>query len=76
MQNAGLGKEMLNHLLNIARQHMAEIVFLEVRPSNKIAQKLYSAAGFDEVGMRTDYYPAENGREDALIMARNLNLED
>ena len=76
MQNAGLGKEMLNHLLDIARQHHAEIVFLEVRPSNKVAQKLYSKAGFDEVGIRSAYYPAEDGREDALIMARNLNLGD
>lgn len=76
MQNAGLGKEMLSHLLDIARQHRAEIVFLEVRPSNKVAQKLYSNAGFDEVGIRSAYYPAEDGREDALIMARNLNLGD
>jgi len=72
-QNAGIGKEMLNHLLDIARQHRAEIVFLEVRPSNEVAKRLYRSAGFDEVGIRSNYYPADDGREDALIMARNLS---
>ena len=76
VQNAGLGKEMLEHLLHIAGQHRAEIIFLEVRPSNSIAQKLYSKAGFDEVGLRSGYYPATDGREDALIMAKNLVNED
>ena len=71
-QNMGLGKEMLEHLLTIAQQHRAEIIFLEVRPSNDIAIKLYQNAGFDEVGIRSDYYPATSGREDAVIMARNL----
>ncbi len=71
-QNIGMGREMLDHLLSIARQHRAENVFLEVRPSNEGAISLYSKAGFDEVGMRSNYYPAESGREDALIMARHL----
>ena len=71
-QNTGMGREMLGHLLEIARQHRAEMVFLEVRPSNEVAKKLYLGAGFDEVGVRSNYYPADNGREDALIMARNL----
>ncbi len=71
-QNTGIGREMLDHLLDIARQHRADTAFLEVRPSNEIAKKLYNGAGFDEVGIRNHYYPAENGREDALIMARSL----
>ena len=71
-QNIGLGKDMLNHLIEIARHHGAEMVFLEVRPSNEAAIQLYMSAGFDEVGTRNDYYPAESGREDALIMARNI----
>ncbi len=73
-QNMGLGRDMLDHLLEIARHHRAEMVFLEVRPSNEAAIRLYTAAGFDEVGVRRNYYPAESGREDALIMARNLIL--
>jgi ribosomal-protein-alanine N-acetyltransferase len=71
-QNTGLGKDLLNHLMEISRQHGAEMVFLEVRPSNEAAIRLYMGAGFDEIGIRNNYYPSESGREDALIMARNL----
>lgn len=72
LQGNGLGKIMLDWLLDIVRQHKVDMVFLEVRPSNELAIKLYSVAGFDEVGLRRNYYPAEYGREDALIMARSL----
>lgn len=72
LQGNGLGKIMLDWLLDITRQHKVDMVFLEVRPSNELAIKLYSVAGFDEVGLRRNYYPAEYGREDALIMARSL----
>ncbi len=72
VQNNGIGQMLLNNLLNVARSHGAEIVFLEVRPSNTKALSLYCNAGFNEVGIRKDYYPAESGREDALILARSL----
>ena len=71
-QGNGLGRDMLDYLLDIARTHKVEMVFLEVRPSNEIAKQLYFGAGFDEVGLRRNYYPAETGREDAVIMARCL----
>jgi ribosomal-protein-alanine N-acetyltransferase len=47
-------------------------VFLEVRPSNVSARTLYEDEGFNELGCRRDYYPAGDGREDALILARTL----
>ena len=72
LQNLGYGALMLDYLLNLARKHNADTAFLEVRPSNEIAVKLYQRAGFDEVGIRRDYYPAEFGREDAIILARAL----
>jgi len=72
VQNNGLGSTILDNLLEIARTHGAEIAFLEVRPSNQQALYLYNKAGFNEVGMRREYYPAEFGREDALILARSL----
>ena len=50
----------------------AQTVFLEVRPSNLPALRLYQTAGFCEVGLRRGYYPAATGREDALVMAREL----
>lgn len=75
-QNQGLGSIMLEKLLAIARKHKADTAFLEVRPSNEYAIRLYRRAGFDEVGMRRNYYPAQFGREDAIIFARTLNLPD
>ncbi len=71
-QGQGRGREMLMHLLQIGRRHGAETAFLEVRPTNQIAIRLYETAGFHQVGLRRDYYPAEKGREDAVIMARHL----
>ncbi len=71
-QGNGLGRVMLDYILDIARKHKADMAFLEVRPSNEVAKQLYFGAGFDEVGMRRNYYPTETGREDALIMARSL----
>ena len=68
----GLGQKILTHLTAIARRHDAEVLFLEVRVSNLVARRLYEFAGFNELGIRRDYYPTDNGREDALIFARTL----
>jgi ribosomal-protein-alanine N-acetyltransferase len=68
----GLGKMLVSHVLNMASSHGAETVLLEVRPSNNAAIQLYQQLGFNEVGIRPNYYPAPNGREDALIMALTL----
>ena len=48
------------------------MALLEVRVSNKIAYKLYTDLGFNEVGMRHHYYPGRDGREDAIILAREI----
>jgi ribosomal-protein-alanine N-acetyltransferase len=71
-QGQGYGRTMLNHLLDMARRLHADIALLEVRPSNKAAIGLYDSMGFSEVGARRNYYPADDGREDALILALNL----
>jgi ribosomal-protein-alanine N-acetyltransferase len=71
-QGLGVGSRALEFLLDVAMKHRADTAFLEVRPSNKVARQLYSKAGFNEVGMRRNYYPGRNGREDAIIMARTL----
>jgi len=68
----GFGTRILRHLISIAGRHDADIIFLEVRPSNGAARKLYENEGFNELGRRRDYYPANKGREDALILARTL----
>ncbi len=72
LQNNGLGKEMLDHLIELARRYHTDVMFLEVRPSNGPALRVYENSGFDKVGSRKDYYPAEFGREDAFILARQL----
>lgn len=71
-QGKGYGRVMLEHLMEIAKDYRAETMFLEVRPSNLNAIKLYHTLGFNEIGTRRDYYPAQNGREDAVVMARML----
>ena len=68
----GLGRHLLGRLLDIARWHGAERLFLEVRPSNPLAKTLYESVGFHEIGRRPRYYPARNGREDAIVMALEL----
>ena len=69
----GVANRLLSELLDVAVNSGAETAFLEVRPSNQGAIRLYQAAGFHEVGHRPDYYPAPFGREDALVMARELD---
>lgn len=68
----GHARTLMNHLLEIARQHGARISYLEVRPSNGGAIELYKTLGFREVGRRTGYYPATVGREDALVLSTAL----
>jgi len=73
-QRRGLAREMLSHLLDEADQLEVRDVFLEVRPSNVGAISLYESMGFNQVGLRKDYYPTKDGREDAIIYAYSLRL--
>lgn len=72
LQGRGLARRMLDHLLELAHTVQTQTVFLEVRTSNTAALQLYQAAGFCEIGIRHGYYPAAKGREDALVMAKEL----
>lgn len=67
-QGQGFGKILFEHFLQSARTHEVVQLWLEVRPSNVSAATLYQNNGFDVAGTRKDYYPAKNGREDALLM--------
>ncbi len=73
-QRRGLAREMLSLLLDEADKLEVRDVFLEVRPSNIAAITLYEQMGFNQVGLRKDYYPTEEGREDAIIFASSLRL--
>ena len=71
-QGRGLGRALLDYMMQIARGHGAANIFLEVRPSNTSAIRLYESAGFNEMAVRRGYYPAANGREDAILMGSAL----
>jgi ribosomal-protein-alanine N-acetyltransferase len=71
-QRRGLGRQMVEFLLEVARSRKTVMALLEVRMSNTAAHRLYRSLGFNEVGMRHKYYPGRNGREDAIILAREL----
>ena len=71
-QKQGLGRYLLEHMLQIAKNHKASNIFLEVRPSNISAIALYENMGFCEMALRRNYYPAHNGREDAVLMGLAL----
>jgi ribosomal-protein-alanine N-acetyltransferase len=71
-QRRGHGRRLLHAVQRLARAQGAERMFLEVRPSNPGAIALYHAEGFNEIGRRARYYPAREGREDAIVMAMEL----
>jgi ribosomal-protein-alanine N-acetyltransferase len=68
-QRRGHGSALLHEVAALARRRGAKNMFLEVRPSNRGAQDLYSRFGFRKIAVRRDYYPAHVGREDALVFS-------
>ena len=70
--NQGVGYAFLRHMVDVARAAGCQIVYLEVRPSNLAARHLYRKAGFHQIAIRPEYYPAVGGREDALFLGLTL----
>jgi len=68
----GVGKRLLTSLVERAVLAGMGEAFLEVRPSNTAAIRLYLSLGFEQVGMRRGYYQAVGGREDAAVLRRAL----
>jgi [ribosomal protein S18]-alanine N-acetyltransferase len=64
----GVGKQLLTYLIDRGAATGMSEVFLEVRPSNTSAIRLYLSIGFEQVGMRRGYYQAVGGREDAAVL--------
>ena len=75
-QGKGFGRQFIEFLISEAQAKQAQTMLLEVRPSNTAAINCYNAAGFNEIGSRKDYYPAREGREDALLFARQIVATD
>ena len=72
-QGVGYGRSLLQYLVDTATAQKATHMFLEVRESNAVAQRLYETAGFNEIAQRPGYYPAGRRRETALVYARTLD---
>lgn len=68
----GVGRRLLSHHLDGLAARGVKHMFLEVAASNAAAIALYAASGFSEVGRRKDYYQRPDGREDAIVMRREL----
>jgi ribosomal-protein-alanine N-acetyltransferase len=68
----GLGRRLMLYLMQRARSLGMEEAFLEVRPSNLVASRLYHSLGFEQIGVRRGYYQAPAGREDASVLRRAL----
>ena len=72
-QRQGWARVLLDALRLWARGQGALWLWLEVRTGNLRAQSVYTAHGFQRVGLRKRYYPAvDNAREDAVVMSQRL----
>ena len=67
-QGLGLGTVLVEHLILFSKKNQFKNIFLEARASNATAIHLYLKSGFKQVGLRKNYYPGDQGREDALVM--------
>jgi ribosomal-protein-alanine N-acetyltransferase len=72
LHRQGLGRYLLQYLVTLARAAHSTIVLLEVRKSNKPAIRLYEQQGFTRLGLRKAYYPAVDGREDAIVLGYEI----
>jgi len=70
----GLGSDLLEKIIFASEAMGSRKIFLEVRISNLPAAELYQNFGFKEIGIRKNYYRLPVGREDALLMSRNLKI--
>lgn len=73
-QRRGLGRALLEHLIDELEKRGVLTLWLEVRASNAAAIALYERLGFNEATIRRNYYPTADGREDAIIMALPISM--
>jgi ribosomal-protein-alanine N-acetyltransferase len=69
----GIGRRLLAHLMQVAANVGAREAFLEARPTNTSAIRLYQSLGFVQIGVRRGYYQAVDGREDAIVLKRHID---
>jgi len=66
----GVGRQLFQTLLDLAREAGARMATLEVRVTNEPARRLYTSFGFRPVGVRRGYYPKT--KEDAIVMLKEF----
>ena len=71
-RNNGIGRSLVNLIIDYARLRNSEDILLEVRESNLEAQSLYKKLQFKKIGIREGYYKCSDGREDALVFRLKL----
>ena len=77
LRRLGIGIKMMNAIEGVAAQQNMPRIILEVRPSNAAALKLYQGLGYEQIGIRKNYYPVDAAsglREDALVLAKSIKL--
>ena len=72
LQKKGFGQLMIKNLFTDCRKRNAINIFLEVRKSNNAAIRLYEKNGFNEIGVRNNYYKNKEGKEDAILMGLSI----
>jgi len=78
LRRLGIAARMMNAIEAVAIQQKMPRIILEVRPSNIAALNLYRTLGYEQIGIRKNYYPVDPAvglREDALVMAKSIKLE-
>ena len=78
LRSLGIGLRMMKAIEGVAAQQKMPRIILEVRPSNNSALRLYKSLGYEQIGIRKNYYPVDlssGRREDALVMAKSIKLE-
>ena len=78
LRRLGIGAKMMHAIEGVAAQQKMPRIILEVRPSNINALQLYQTLGYEQIGLRKNYYPGDaiSGlREDAWVFAKSIKLE-
>jgi ribosomal-protein-alanine N-acetyltransferase len=78
LRRLGIGIKMMNAIEGVAAQQKMPRIILEVRPTNESALKLYQSLGYEQIGVRKNYYPVDTAsglREDALVLAKSIKLD-
>lgn len=70
VRGQGIGEGLMREAMGVAKEANMDVISLEVRVTNTVAQNLYRKLGFQDGGIRKGYYT--DNQEDALVMWVNL----